>query len=173
MWGYTYIRVCMQAGIRMRPTCMMTSSNGNIFRVTGPLWGESTCHRWILKGQWRGAWMFSLICAWTNGWANSPEAGGLRRHRAHYDVTVMGHGRRDANLHRAGIMRGMRVYIWKACSAPLYQCSRDVEMHPCTLMGTLDASLYLWGHWYRGADQPWQGIYWSLYIKSTLNHNKC
>ena len=24
-----------------------TSSNGNIFRVTGPLWGESTGHRWI------------------------------------------------------------------------------------------------------------------------------
>ena len=24
---------------------MMTSSNGNIFRVTGPLWGESTGHR--------------------------------------------------------------------------------------------------------------------------------
>ena len=26
---------------------MMTSSNGNIFRVTGPLCGEITCHRWI------------------------------------------------------------------------------------------------------------------------------
>ena len=26
---------------------MMTSSNVNIFRVTGPLWGESTGHRWI------------------------------------------------------------------------------------------------------------------------------
>ena len=26
---------------------MMTSSNGNIFRVTGPLWGESTGHRFI------------------------------------------------------------------------------------------------------------------------------
>ena len=26
---------------------MMASSNGNIFRVTGPLWGESTGHRWI------------------------------------------------------------------------------------------------------------------------------
>ena len=25
----------------------MTSSNGNIFRVIGPLWGESTGHRWI------------------------------------------------------------------------------------------------------------------------------
>ena len=26
---------------------MMTSLNRNIFRVTGPLWGESTGHRWI------------------------------------------------------------------------------------------------------------------------------
>ena len=26
---------------------VMTSSNGNIFRVTGPLWGESTGHQWI------------------------------------------------------------------------------------------------------------------------------
>ena len=28
-------------------TCMMTSSNGNIFRVTGPLCGEFTGPRWI------------------------------------------------------------------------------------------------------------------------------
>ena len=27
--------------------CMMTSSNGNIFRVAGPLCGEFTGHRWI------------------------------------------------------------------------------------------------------------------------------
>ena len=33
--------------------------------------------------------MFSLICAWTNGWVNSQDAGDLRRHRAHYDVNVM------------------------------------------------------------------------------------
>ena len=38
---------------------MMTSSNGNIFRVTGPLWGKppspaDSPH----KGQWRGALMF-------------------------------------------------------------------------------------------------------------------
>ena len=26
---------------------MMTSSNGNIFRVTGPFWEEFTGHRWI------------------------------------------------------------------------------------------------------------------------------
>ena len=42
------------------------------------------------KGQWRGALMFSLICAWTNSWVNNRDTGNLRRHRAHYDVTVMG-----------------------------------------------------------------------------------
>ena len=41
------------------------------------------------KGQWRGALIFSLICAWTNGLANNRDAGDLRRHRAHYDVTLM------------------------------------------------------------------------------------
>ena len=43
------------------------------------------------KGQWRGALMFSLICAWINGGVNNCEAGDLRRHRGHYDVTVMWH----------------------------------------------------------------------------------
>ena len=72
--------------------CMMTSLNGNIFRVTGPLLRESTGHRWIpLKGQWRRALMFSLICPWTNGWANNRNAGVLRSRRLHYDVTVMTH----------------------------------------------------------------------------------
>ena len=42
-----------------------------------------------LKGQWRKALMFSLICAWINVWANNREAGDLGRHRAHYDVTAM------------------------------------------------------------------------------------
>ena len=41
------------------------------------------------KGQWRGALMFSLICVWASGWANNRDAGDLRHHRAHYDVTVM------------------------------------------------------------------------------------
>ena len=33
--------------------------------------------------------MFSLICAWINVWVTNREAGDLRRHRAHYDFTVM------------------------------------------------------------------------------------
>ena len=64
---------------------MMTSSNGEIFRVTGHLCGEFTG----TNGQWRGALMFSLICVWINGWVNSREVGDLRRHRTHYDVIVM------------------------------------------------------------------------------------
>ena len=41
------------------------------------------------KGQWRGAFMFSLICAWINGWVNNRQAGDLRCHRAHCDVSEM------------------------------------------------------------------------------------
>ena len=63
---------------------MMTSSNGNIFRVTGLCAGNSP-H----KGQWRRALMFPLICVWINGWENNLGAGDLRRCRGHYDVTVM------------------------------------------------------------------------------------
>ena len=49
------------------PCAMMTSSNENILRVTGPLWGEYTGHRTSHKDQWRGALIFSLICPWRNG----------------------------------------------------------------------------------------------------------
>ena len=41
------------------------------------------------EGQWRGALMFHLICTQINGWVNNREPGDLRRHRAHYDITVM------------------------------------------------------------------------------------
>ena len=41
------------------------------------------------KGQWRGALMFTLICARINGWVNNREAGDLRRYRGHYDVIVL------------------------------------------------------------------------------------
>ena len=41
------------------------------------------------KGQWRGAYMISLICARINAWVNNCGAGDLRRIRPHYDVTLM------------------------------------------------------------------------------------
>ena len=43
----------------------------------------------IHKGQWREDLTFSLMYAWTNGWVDNRDAGDLRRHRSHYDVTVM------------------------------------------------------------------------------------
>ena len=41
------------------------------------------------KGQLRWALMFSLICTWTNSWANNVDTGYLRCHRTNYDVLVM------------------------------------------------------------------------------------
>ena len=41
------------------------------------------------KGQRRRALMFPLICVWINDWVNNREAGDLRRHLDHYDVSVM------------------------------------------------------------------------------------
>ena len=66
------------------PPIMMTSSNGNIFRVTGHLCWEFTGHRWIPRTKASDAelWRFLLICVWINGWVNNGEAGDLRRHRA-------------------------------------------------------------------------------------------
>ena len=73
-------------------TCnIMTSSNGNGFRVTGHLCGEFTGPRWIprTKASDGGALMFSLICARINGWVNNHKADDLRRHPTHCDVIVM------------------------------------------------------------------------------------
>ena len=72
-------------------TIMMVSSNGNIFRVTGPLCGEFTGHLWITLTKVSNAelWCFLWSAPWINGWVNTREAGDLRRHRTHYDVIVM------------------------------------------------------------------------------------
>ena len=66
---------------------MMTSWNGNIFRVSGPLWGESTGHRWIPLPKTGLDAFFGLrlnkrlrkqaICWW------------FEIHCTHHDVTVM------------------------------------------------------------------------------------
>ena len=57
---------------------MMTSSNGNIFHVTGTLCGEFTGHRWIPRTKASDAelWCFLWSATWINGWVNSREAGG-------------------------------------------------------------------------------------------------
>ena len=71
---------------------MMTSSNGNIFHVTGPLWGEYTGQSPVdspRKVQWPELWCFLWPTPEQNGWPNNRDAGDLRCHCAHNDVTVM------------------------------------------------------------------------------------
>ena len=63
-------------------------ANGVLY-VTGVFYNDFSHLRDDISGQWRGALMFSLIYVWINDWVNNAEAGDLRRHRAHYDVTVM------------------------------------------------------------------------------------
>ena len=69
----------------------MTSSNGNIFRVSCHMCGEFTGPRWISRTKASDAelWCFFFICARINDWVNNGEAGDLRRIFAHYDVIVM------------------------------------------------------------------------------------
>ena len=56
------------------------------------------------KGLWRGALMFSLICARTNGWVNNRDASDLRLQSNHYDVTVMSKFR--------AVVRWLLVPLW-------------------------------------------------------------
>ena len=69
---------------------MMTSSNGDIFRVTGHLCGEFTGHQWIPHTKARDAelWCFLWSAPCINGWVNNREAGVLRRHWVHYDIVM-------------------------------------------------------------------------------------
>ena len=100
------------------------------------------------KGQWRGALMFSLICAWINGWVNNIEAGDLRRHRAHYDTKVLrvqwdhsmiapGVGLLSefppfryfpnfASLCKYGLSIQYRVYIW--LESPKLRCGNTSQI---------------------------------------------
>ena len=69
---------------------MMTSSNGNFFRVTGHLCGEFTGPG-ELPAQRPVTRSFDVFfdLRWINGWVNNHEADDLWRYRFHYDVTVM------------------------------------------------------------------------------------
>ena len=100
------IRVC--TGFRGRTVCRDAHvSSLGYYRLPFPIhddvikWNFSPRHWPFVRGihrspvdsppngQWRGALIFSMICAWANRWANNRDTGDLRRHRAHHDVTVM------------------------------------------------------------------------------------
>ena len=87
----------------------MTASNGNIFRATGPLWGESTGPRWIPLTKAIDA---ELKCFFdlrlNNAWTNNLDAGDLRRHHTQYDVIVM----KNINVYQMRNMFDVIFLIW-------------------------------------------------------------
>ena len=76
LW-YLTTAICKQSVSAICHTFLIASSNGYIFCVTVPLCGKSPVNS-THKGQWRGALMFSLICARIYAYVNKGEAGDLR-----------------------------------------------------------------------------------------------
>ena len=88
------------------------------------------------KVQWRGALIFSLICARINGRVNNREAGDLRCHQALYDVIVL-------LVSPTVVVCSYLIFLsFKINSSPpsaTYMCHRTgsalVQVMPCCLFG--------------------------------------
>ena len=75
---------------------LRASSTSNGDHATCPIEVHDDVIKWRhFPRHWNFVWgihqwpMLSLLYALTNHWVNNRDAGGLRRHRAHYDVTVL------------------------------------------------------------------------------------
>ena len=89
--------------------------------------------RWIPphKGQWREALMFSLICAWINGWVNNRGAGDFRRHRPHYDVIVIGWQYKGPNISNHGVDLVLAEWPHQQTKIQIIISPADVSLHSC------------------------------------------
>ena len=96
---------------------MMTSSNGNIFRVTGHLCREFTDTRWFPRTWASDAelWYFLWCARFSKRFSKQWWASDLRRHRAHYDVTVIMRNRSRKN--QASPIYGLveRIFFGMTC----------------------------------------------------------
>ena len=108
-----------------------------------------------LKGQWRGALMFSLICAWIKGWVNNREAGDLRHHRVHYDVIVMV-AHTDRLLHSPSLVAPGLSGVWNMNSNWLRETWPLIGCHCCSVIVGVNigwdclSCSGLWAHLTRG-----------------------
>ena len=95
------------------------------------------------KGQWRGALMFTLICARINNWVNNREAGDLRRHRGHYDFNVM-----ISYKHRS-VMSAYMPYHPQADTDPQIKVVKWVsrlKFHEFLVMWAILLFVWVWIH---------------------------
>ena len=82
---------CLKKTTQKLWTPIMTSSNGNISRLTGPLCGEFTSHRWIplTKASDAERWCFLWSVPEQTVGVNNWDMVDLRCYRAHCHITVM------------------------------------------------------------------------------------
>ena len=135
--GHRTTQLAITAPVNGRGNNMMTSPNGNLFRVTGSLYGEFTGHRWnpLTEASEAELWCFFylrlnkrlsklLICRWYETPSRS-----LWRHcneytctvkcwyhdietLAHYRPTVRGiHGSPASSTHNGPAMRSFDVFF--------------------------------------------------------------
>ena len=105
-YNFEWSRGCMSLGKHVMPIkqLFLSVDFSWLWHVSGThdddiKWKHFPCHwpfvkgiqRWPVdpphKGQWRGALIFDSTL--TNGWINNRDAGDLKHHCTHYDVTVM------------------------------------------------------------------------------------
>ena len=125
---------------------MMTSSTGSIFRVTGRLCGEFTGHRYISPTMASDAelWCFLWSAPELNDSVNNRDAGGLRRHRAHYDVIVIFVISRWVTTYSGLISVG--VVFFTALFVVIYRESLDPGTAGLSLMYALQVNSSSIGH---------------------------
>ena len=130
--------------------------------------------------------MFSMICAWINGWVNNREAGDLRRRRAHYEFIVMNFLMRHISLL-------MHISIYDICakygvlwSVMIWQTMAfDYMLHTspskckttCTSHFTFDAVAWRPVAWFicDAFEILWNAGYWmgSRHMYRVLFDNTC
>ena len=94
---------------------MMMSSNENIFHVTGPLWGESTCQQWIPLTK------ASDMELWCYLWS-APE----HMVEQTLETLVIWDGIMLIIVRRAGLLLSQQDFEWR-WSVPLFQCLTVLE----------------------------------------------
>ena len=124
------------------------------------------------NGQWRRALMFSLICAWINDWVNNREAGDLRCHRAHYNITVMtlqhGNVAWRVSIENSWIYQqlmnslkrilNIHFYLWRFQNGDTTQCD-DIDITRSRLIRLFFSDLFLVENCPKGLNCHWDTIF--------------
>ena len=111
----------------------MTSSNGDIFRVTGSLWGKSSGHRWFPSQRplkWGFDDLFDLhpnkhLSKWR-------DVGDWWRRRAQYGSTEMLQSSFPLHMHAFDTW-GLGVFNWNNCTKQYKSCTFEFIYLDCEL----------------------------------------